>query len=98
MYRKYCCTAVRERSRQLGTFAFKSSEILPRTVSLQPVARSLETMRILSFLLATSVCFADIANHRYKQGEHVELWVNKVKHIDSIRRLVFQRDSRVLWW
>jgi hypothetical protein len=39
-------------------------------------------MRILSFLLATSVCFADIANHRYKQGELVELWVNKVKHID----------------
>jgi hypothetical protein len=39
-------------------------------------------MRILSFLLATSVCFADIASHRYKQGELVELWVNKVKHID----------------
>lgn len=45
---------------------------------------SLETMRILSFLLATSVCFADIASHRYKQGEHVELWVNKVKHVDIV--------------
>jgi hypothetical protein len=41
-------------------------------------------MRILSFLLATSVCFADIASHRYKQGEHVELWVNKVKHVDIV--------------
>lgn len=40
---------------------------------------SILTMRILSFLLAASICSADIADHRYKQGEHVELWVNKVK-------------------
>jgi len=40
-------------------------------------------MRILSLLLAASICSADIADHRYKQGEHVELWVNKVSEGDA---------------
>jgi hypothetical protein len=44
-------------------------------------------MRILSFFLAASICSADIADHRYKQGEHVELWVNKVNEPRSRGRI-----------
>ena len=35
-------------------------------------------MRIFACLLGLAVVSADVADHRYKTGEHVELWVNKV--------------------
>mmetsp|Transcript_12523 Transcript_12523/g.29047 ORF Transcript_12523/g.29047 Transcript_12523/m.29047 type:complete len:650 (+) Transcript_12523:56-2005(+) len=38
-------------------------------------------MRVASLFLSLSivgVCQADTSDHRYKKGEHVELWVNKV--------------------
>jgi hypothetical protein len=38
------------------------------------------TMRLSLFLLLSclSLVRGDTSDHRYKQGEHVELWVNKV--------------------
>jgi hypothetical protein len=39
-------------------------------------------MKVLAVLLAASRCSlvnGDVSDHRYKQGEHVELWVNKVR-------------------
>jgi hypothetical protein len=33
---------------------------------------------LLAALSFVGLCRADTSNHRYKSGEHIELWVNKV--------------------
>jgi hypothetical protein len=47
-------------------------------------------MKLLPLVVAVSVVCADEYNHRYKEGDRVDLWVNKVSpccgDFDCIRR------------
>mmetsp|Transcript_12522 Transcript_12522/g.29046 ORF Transcript_12522/g.29046 Transcript_12522/m.29046 type:complete len:81 (+) Transcript_12522:56-298(+) len=56
-------------------------------------------MRVASLFLSLSivgVCQADTSDHRYKKGEHVELWVNKVgMRVRFGGGVVFLLDPRV---
>jgi hypothetical protein len=41
------------------------------------ICMSMRPLALLSLLLLVPV-WADTSSHRYKEGEHIELWVNKV--------------------
>ena len=40
---------------------------------------------VAAFALAAACVSGSTLDHRYKDGEHVELWVNKVGHIITVR-------------